>query len=417
VTQPPVITSAASVSATVGQLLSYQTEATNSPTSYGFGWVSPSGGPASFSVSTGLFNHVPATAGTYSFVVTASNAYGTASKTVAMTVTSGGGATAPTIATQPAATSTSVGGSASFTVVANGTGPLSYQWRRNGSNLSDGAGISGATTATLTLSNVQSAAAGNYDVVVSNASGTISSTIAVLTVNAVVVTQPPVITSAASVSATVGQLLSYQTEATNSPSSYGFGWISPSGGPASFSVSTGLFNHVPATAGTYSFVVTASNAYGTASKTVTLTVVGAASSAPETPVPTDAASYFEWTLANFSPEEVLDPAISGPDVILAGDGLTNLVKYALCLNPREPATIGLPEVVRTASGWAYLYGIRRSAADVTVTIEMTFDGTAWSDDGVTIEKIDADEERDYYLARSRTRPTEPAQFRLIVHPL
>mgnify|MGYP003350135615 CR=1 FL=1 len=45
----------------------------------------------------------------------------------------------------------------SFVVAASGTSPLSYQWRRNGANLA------GATTTSLSLLNIQTANAGNYD--------------------------------------------------------------------------------------------------------------------------------------------------------------------------------------------------------------------------------------------------------------
>ena len=43
---------------------------------------------------------------------------------------------------------------ATLTVGAFGGTPLSYQWQKNGSPLSNGGNISGATTATLTISNL-----------------------------------------------------------------------------------------------------------------------------------------------------------------------------------------------------------------------------------------------------------------------
>lgn len=63
-----------------------------------------------------------------------------------------------------------------FVVGANGGLPLSYQWSFNGTN------IAGATSASLTLSNVQFNQAGNYAVVVSNALGSAISSNALLTV-------------------------------------------------------------------------------------------------------------------------------------------------------------------------------------------------------------------------------------------
>jgi hypothetical protein len=57
------------------------------------------------------------------------------------------------INTQPVTQTICEGSSVTFSVVAIGTG-LTYQWRENGVNISDGGVYSGATTATLTLTNV-----------------------------------------------------------------------------------------------------------------------------------------------------------------------------------------------------------------------------------------------------------------------
>jgi len=82
----------------------------------------------------------------------------------------------PTIGTQPLSQLVSVGQSATFTVVATPTTPpLTYQWRKEGTDLD------GATGATLTIANAQSAAAGAYTVVVSNRAGSVTSPPATLT--------------------------------------------------------------------------------------------------------------------------------------------------------------------------------------------------------------------------------------------
>jgi hypothetical protein len=81
------------------------------------------------------------------------------------------------ITTQPASQTITVGQNAIFSVVATGTGPLTYQWRRTGVDLL------GANQPTLTLSNVQAVQAGNYQVIVSNAAGPVMSAPATLTVN------------------------------------------------------------------------------------------------------------------------------------------------------------------------------------------------------------------------------------------
>jgi len=91
-------------------------------------------------------------------------------------------ATAPSISGQPANQTVTAGGNAVFAVTANGTAPLLYQWLKNGSTLTNNGAIGGATTASLTLTGVQAADAGNYSLVVSSDYGTVTSSTAVLTV-------------------------------------------------------------------------------------------------------------------------------------------------------------------------------------------------------------------------------------------
>jgi len=85
--------------------------------------------------------------------------------------------TAPFITSQPTNQVATVGANVTFTVVADGTRPLSYQWRINGTN------IVAATNTSLTLTSVQLDDAGGYDVVVSNEANTLTSSNATLTVN------------------------------------------------------------------------------------------------------------------------------------------------------------------------------------------------------------------------------------------
>ncbi|MEZ0239993.1 MAG: glucose dehydrogenase, partial [Chloroflexota bacterium] len=77
----------------------------------------------------------------------------------------------------PASTTVSVGAPASFTVGASGTAPLSYQWQRNGFN------ISGANAATYTIPSTVSGDNGaQFRAVVTNGFGTATSNAATLTV-------------------------------------------------------------------------------------------------------------------------------------------------------------------------------------------------------------------------------------------
>ena len=91
--------------------------------------------------------------------------------------------TPPGIGAQPVNTSVCNGGSTGFTVVASGTAPLSYQWRRGTTNLSDGGHISGANSPTLSINPAGPGDAGtDYNVVVSNDCGSVTSNNVSLTV-------------------------------------------------------------------------------------------------------------------------------------------------------------------------------------------------------------------------------------------
>src|SRR5690606_37731122 len=81
--------------------------------------------------------------------------------------------TAPTFINQPTSTSACLGQSASFSVTADG--PVSYQWYFNGSPLSNGAGISGATSATLNINPVTAANIGTYHAEISNSCDPVAS--------------------------------------------------------------------------------------------------------------------------------------------------------------------------------------------------------------------------------------------------
>lgn len=71
------------------------------------------------------------------------------------------------IATPPSSAVSCLTRTVSFTVVAAGSGPYTYKWRKGGIDINTGSNPS-AATATLTLSNITAADAGSYDVIVSN---------------------------------------------------------------------------------------------------------------------------------------------------------------------------------------------------------------------------------------------------------
>jgi MYXO-CTERM domain-containing protein len=86
--------------------------------------------------------------------------------------------TAPSITTQPANQTVTAGQTATFSVTASGTGPLQYQWTKNGTN------IAGATSASYTTPATTNADNGAvFRVTVTNAQGSVLSAAASLIVN------------------------------------------------------------------------------------------------------------------------------------------------------------------------------------------------------------------------------------------
>lgn len=82
----------------------------------------------------------------------------------------------PSISGNPSSQTVIAGNPATFSASATGTAPLSYQWRRNGAN------VSSATDSILNIANVQQVNAGSYALVVTNFGGSATSSAALLTV-------------------------------------------------------------------------------------------------------------------------------------------------------------------------------------------------------------------------------------------
>jgi hypothetical protein len=130
-----------------------------------------------------LTNVQVANAGSYSVVVNNIADFVTSSNAI-LTVNTN--PVAPVFNSQPASLVVLAGSTVSFTAVAAGTAPISYQWNKNS------APIPGATSSTLNLPNVQTADDGSYTVTASNIVGSVTSNPAQLTVTTTV----PVVNSA-----------------------------------------------------------------------------------------------------------------------------------------------------------------------------------------------------------------------------
>src|SRR5207245_308279 len=149
---------------------------------------------------------------TFRAVVT--NTAGTATSNAA-TLNVNAAPVVPTIATQPANQTVTAGQTATFTVAAIGTAPLTYQWKKN-STASSGATLSNYSTPATSSSDNGAL----FTVVVSNTAGSVTSSAATLTVNPAPVA-PSITTQPASQTVTAGQTASFSVAATGTaPLSY-----------------------------------------------------------------------------------------------------------------------------------------------------------------------------------------------------
>ena len=211
-----------------------------------------------------------ATADVANYSVLVSNSVGSVTSSIAALVIS----SPPTISTQPVSQSLVAGNPAQFTVIAGGSTPLAYQWLKNGAVLASGGTVTGSTTATLSLATVSSADAANYSVIVTNSSGSITSSIATLTV----LSPPVIVTPPTSTSVSAGSNVSFTVTASGTaPLSYQWlknGVALANGGNVTGSTTPTLFLATLSTADAANYSVIVTNSSGSITSTIaTLTVL------------------------------------------------------------------------------------------------------------------------------------------------
>ena len=179
--------------------------------------------------------------------------------------------------------------------------------------------------------------------------------------------QVPTISSALTASGTNGQPFSYSITSNNAPVSYN---MSGSVSGLSINLQTGLISGTPNVSGTFSFGISAINLAGTGTATLTLSLMPGLT------------AYQTWQGVVFSPSQMVDSSISGDLLAPAGDGISNLMKYALHLNPFVNGVSGLPvESMVSINGSNYptlTYTAVIAATDLTYTVEVSTDLQTWN---------------------------------------
>src|SRR5205814_4949173 len=250
----PVIQPPFTATGQVGVAFSYTITATNSPTSYN-ATVLPAGVlPAGLSVntSTGVISGTPTTAGTYNVTISATNAGGTGSATLTLTINP-----AKPVITSPLSATGQVGVAFSYQITATNN-PTSF----NATGLP--AGLSVNTSTGLISGTPTTAGTSSVTISATNAGGTGSATLVITTNPAAPVIQPPF-----TATGTVNSNFSYTISATNNPTSY-----NATGLPANLTINTGngKITGKPTTAGIYQVTLSATNGGGTGTATLVITV-------------------------------------------------------------------------------------------------------------------------------------------------
>ena len=243
--QTPGITSSNSISATVSQVFSYTATATGTPTPT----ISFSNLPSWLTANGATVSGTPTTTGTVQFTVIATNMAGQTTQTVTITKMQ-----TPSI-TSVNSVSATVGQVFSYTATATGTPTPTISF----SNLPSWLTANGATVSGIPTTGGSE----QFTVIATNTAGQATQAVTITEL------QTPNITSANSVSATVGYLFSYTASATGTPTPI----ITFSDLPLWLNANGATVSGTPVGTGSVHFTVSATNIVGQASNIVTVSCV------------------------------------------------------------------------------------------------------------------------------------------------
>jgi autotransporter-associated beta strand protein len=258
----------------------------------------------------------------------------------------------------------------SWTAASGATG---YQVWRSAAGTGIYSLLGTATGTTYQDSGLPAGTSYDYLVRTTSSSGTsVNSTVA----SATTWPPPPAITSGLSVTGTTGVAFTYQIAGSNNPTSFSAANL-PSG--LAVDTGTGVIIGTPGVAGTTNVTVSATNAGGTGSATLVITV--------QTPLA-------QWQESHFTATELADSNISGAAAAPAGDGIPNLIKYALGLPPHAASVLPVVADVEPLAGERYLrLTVTRRAKpnDIQTTAEVcgSLGQQAWSAADTLIEEDSA----------------------------
>jgi hypothetical protein len=121
-----------------------------------------------------------------------------------------------------------------------------------------------------------------------------------------------------------------------------------------------------------------------------------------------------WQSINFTAMQLEDPAFSGPNATPAGDGVANLVKYALGLPPLIPAQQPLVGISYNAGEAVLTYHRPATISDVIYQAETCTDLLTWSSSGMIQQIIGTDSDGRQIWQASYSGASDPKRFLRLV---
>ena len=322
----PVITSATTGNTIAGVLFTYSITASNVPTNYG-----ATGLPLGLylNASTGVISGSVAASGTYTINLSAQNAAGAGTAVLSLTVSASTATQAPVISSAASGSGTA-GVAFSYTINAtNNATSFNAIGLPAGLSINPSSGIISGTPAT-----------GGSSIVTISATNTVGTGSASLTLT-FALPGLPVISSGATASVQMGNGFSYTIKASNNPTSY-----NATGLPAGLSVNTatGVISGTSTVLGVSTVTLTATNAGGSGTKSLTLTVD------PLTPAISSAttATGADGTAFSMSSRQAIVLQVSMPTGLPAG--LT--VNTSSGVISGTPTVIGTYPIALSATNWA-----------------------------------------------------------------
>ncbi|MEX2382610.1 MAG: immunoglobulin domain-containing protein [Opitutales bacterium] len=292
----------------------------------------------------------PADAGNYAVLV--SNVHGSAlSSSAALTVIEFD-REPPRFTLHPESETVFMGETARLSAEATGAPPIAYQWLRNGEHLAESDRVSGTATAELVIENAQPGDEGVYRVVASNEFGSTASDAAELTVREMLA--PLIVTQPAGLEVHPGESATFSITVVGvEPLDYQW---HHDGRPVEGGTGPQLTIESAARADAGQYVMVVSNEHGSALSTPVSLVVHPAPALP----------YDSW-IGEFD----LPAEERGEDANPAGDGLSNLLKYALGLDPTQTASFSFQQHLGVRFPYA------REVVNIDLSAELSWDLLEW----------------------------------------